>query len=232
MVAWAGCVEVFVNSGHKTAISIGIALIGLRIPAAINLTGVRNMGALQVFTTVRKFIPLLFMATIGLLFIDPHNFGPFNASGQSAMGAIPAAAPIALFSHIGLEAASVVAGRVREPGRNVPRATVYGTLACAVIYILGTFAVFGTVSHGRLGASAAPFTDAANNIPGGTWASDTVAVAAISPASAPSTAGPCSAPRCPTPPPATDSSPAPSRGCAARTASPSSASSPRPSSPP
>ncbi|WP_405969496.1 amino acid permease [Streptomyces sp. NBC_00988] len=102
------------------------------------------MGAFQVFTTVRKFIPLLFMATIGLLFIDPHNFGPFNASGQSAMGAIPAAAPIALFSHIGLEAASVVAGRVREPGRSVPRATVYGTLACAGIYILGTFAVCTT----------------------------------------------------------------------------------------
>jgi len=179
VVAWVGYVEVFVNTGHKTAISILIALIGLWIPAAINLTGVRNMGAFQVFTTVLKFVPLLFMATIGLLFVDPHNFGSFNASGQSAMGAISAAAPIALFSYIGLEAASVVAGRVREPGRNVPRATVYGTLACAVIYILGTLAVFGTVSHGQLGVSTAPFTDAANNILGGTWAGDTVAVAAI-----------------------------------------------------
>ncbi|MBK3574431.1 amino acid permease [Streptomyces sp. MBT65] len=179
VVAWVGYVEVFVNTGHKTAISILIALIGLWIPAAINLTGVRNMGAFQVFTTVLKFIPLLFMATIGLLFVDPHNFGSFNASGQSAMGAISAAAPIALFSYIGLEAASVVAGRVREPGRNVPRATIYGTLACAVIYILGTLAVFGTVSHGQLGASTAPFTDAANNILGGTWAGDTVAVTAI-----------------------------------------------------
>ena len=114
VVAWVGYVEVFVNTGHKTAISTGIALIGLWIPAAINLTGVRNMGTFQVFTTVLKFVPLLFMVTIGLLFIDPHNFGSFNASGQSATGAISAAAPIALFSHIalfsyiGLEAASIV----------------------------------------------------------------------------------------------------------------------------
>ncbi|MET8454289.1 amino acid permease [Streptomyces sp. NPDC005209] len=179
VVAWVGYVEVFVNTGHQKWISVLLALIGLWIPAAINLTGARNTGAFQVITTVLKFVPLVFMATVGLLFIDTDNFGDFNASGQSTLGAISAAAAIALFSYLGLEAASVVAGRVREPGRNVPRATVYGTLVCAVIYILGTLAVFGTVSHGALGESTAPFTDAANNIFGGTWAGDVVAAAAI-----------------------------------------------------
>ncbi|MEU7470015.1 amino acid permease [Streptomyces sp. NPDC044984] len=178
-VAWVGYVEVFVNTGHRTWISVLIALTGLWIPAAVNLTGVRNTGAFQVVTTVLKFVPLLFMATLGLLFVDPDNFGAFNASGGSALGAISAAGAIALFSYLGLEAASVVASRVREPARNVPRATVYGTLACAVIYLLGTLAVFGTVSHGELLTSSAPFTEAANNIMGGTWAGDAVAVAAI-----------------------------------------------------
>ncbi|MFI1163510.1 APC family permease [Streptomyces sp. NPDC020801] len=178
-VAWVGYVEVFVNTGHKKALSVVIALVGLWLPAAINLTGVRNIGAFQVITTVLKFVPLVFMATFGLLFIDSGNFGAFNASGQSTMGAISAAAAIALFSYLGLEAASVAAGRVRDPERNVPRATVYGTLVCAVIYILGTLAVFGTVSHAKLGSSTAPFTDAANNILGGTWGGDAVAVAAI-----------------------------------------------------
>ncbi|MFE0640581.1 APC family permease [Streptomyces sp. NPDC058877] len=179
VVAWVGYVEVFVNTGHQKWISVLLALVGLWIPAAVNLTGVRNTGAFQVITTVLKFVPLVFMATVGLLFVDPDNFGPFNASGQSVLGAISAAGAIALFSYLGLEAASVVAGRVREPGRNVPRATVYGTLVCAVIYILGTLAVFGTVSHGKLGGSTAPFSDAANNVFGGTWAGDAVAVAAI-----------------------------------------------------
>ncbi|WP_310719000.1 APC family permease [Streptomyces lydicus] len=179
VVAWVGYVEVFVNTGHHKWVSVLLALVGLWIPAAINLTGVRNTGAFQVVTTVLKFVPLLFMATVGLLFVDSRNFGPFNASGQSALGAVSAAGAIALFSYLGLEAASVVAGRVREPGRNVPRATVYGTLVCAGIYILGTLAVFGTVAHSKLGGSTAPFTDAANNIFGGTWAGDVVAVAAI-----------------------------------------------------
>ncbi|MHB9864236.1 amino acid permease [Streptomyces sp. YIM S03343] len=179
VVAWVGYVEVFINTDQKKSISIIIALVGLWIPAAINLTGVKNMGLFQVVTTVLKFIPLIFMATFGLLFIDSGNFGEFNASGQSATGAISAASAIALFSYLGLEAASIVAGRVKDPERNVPRATIYGTLICAVIYILGTIAVFGNVKHSALGDSSAPFTDAANNIFGGSWAGNIVAVAAI-----------------------------------------------------
>nr|BEK63480.1 amino acid permease [Kitasatospora purpeofusca] len=178
-VAWVGYVEVFVNKGHHTWGSVGIALAGLWVPAIVNLTGVRNIGTFQVVTTVLKFLPLAFMATAGLLFVKAGNFGAFNASGGSALGAVSAAGAIALFSYIGLETASVAAGRVREPKRNVPRATVYGTLACAAIYLLGTLAVFGTVPHAQLGSSTAPFTDAMNNIAGGHWAGNLVAVAAI-----------------------------------------------------
>jgi APA family basic amino acid/polyamine antiporter len=179
VVAWVGYVEVFWNSGHAKTWSIVIALAGLWIPAVVNLSGLRNIGAAQVVTTVLKFIPLLFMATVGLLFVKAHNFGPFNGSGTSAGGAISAAAAIALFSYLGIETASVAAGRVRDPKRNVARATVLGTLACAVVYILGTVTVLGTVSNAALQKSSAPFTDSANAIFGGHWAGDVVAVAAI-----------------------------------------------------
>ncbi|GAA2783839.1 amino acid permease [Kitasatospora paracochleata] len=178
-VAWVGYVEVFVNKGHHTAGSIAIALVGLWLPALVNLTGVRAIGAFQIVTTVLKFLPLAFMATIGLLFMKSGNFGAFNAGGTSPVGAISAAGAIALFSYIGLETASVAAGRVRDPRRNVPRATIYGTLACAAIYLLGTLAVLGTVPHSELGSSTAPFTDAVNNIAGGHWAGNLVAAAAI-----------------------------------------------------
>ena len=178
-VAWVGYVEVFWNSGHDKTWSIVIALAGLWIPAAINLVGIRSMAAFQVLTTVLKFIPLLFMATIGLIFIKSANFGAFNASGGSSLSAISAAAAIALFSFLGIETAAVAAGRVRNPERNVGRATVLGTVACAAVYILGTITVFGTVAHSALLKSSAPFTDSANEIFGGSWAGNTVAIAAI-----------------------------------------------------
>jgi APA family basic amino acid/polyamine antiporter len=119
------------------------------------------------------------MATFGLLFMKSGNFGSFNVSGQSSGGAISAAAAICLFSFLGLETASVAAGRVRDPERNVRRATVYGTLASAFVYIFGTLAVFGLVANATLQESTAPFSDAANAIFGGTWAGNLMAIAAI-----------------------------------------------------
>ena len=179
VVALVGYVEVFVNTSHRTLWSAVIDLVGLWLPAVINLSGIRNMAATQVLTTVLKFVPLLLMATVGLLFVKADNFGAFNASGTSTGGAISAAAAIALFSYLGIETASVAAGRVRNPGRNVARATVLGTLGCAVVYLLGTVTVFGTVPNAALQLSTAPFTDSADAIVGGTWAGQAVAVAAV-----------------------------------------------------
>lgn len=179
VVAWVGYVEVFWNTDHAVGWSIVIALVGLWLPAIVNLSGVRNIGVAQVVTTVLKFVPLLFMATVGLFFIKAGNFGAFNVSGTSPMGAISAAAAIALFAYLGIETASVVAGRVQNPARNVARATILGTIGCAVVYILGTVTVFGTVSNAALQKSSAPFTDSANAIFGGQWAGNLIAIAAI-----------------------------------------------------
>ncbi|WNV84789.1 amino acid permease [Umezawaea sp. Da 62-37] len=179
VVALVGYAEVFVNTDHVVGWSIAIAMAGLWIPAVINLSGLRNMAVTQIVTTVLKFVPLLFMATVGLLFIKTANFGPFNAGGTSIGGAISAAAAIALFSYIGIETASVAAGRVRDPKRNVGRATVLGTIGCAIVYILGTLTVFGTVPNAALQVSTAPFTASADAIFGGHWAGQAVAVAAV-----------------------------------------------------
>jgi APA family basic amino acid/polyamine antiporter len=179
VVAWVGYVEVFVNkSGDKLGSAL-IAMVGLWIPVAINVSGVKRLGWFQNATTVLKFVPLVLMATVGLLFIRPHNFGAFNAGGGSLLSSISAAGAIALFSYLGLETASVVAGRVRNPARNVARATVLGTLGCAGVYLLGTLTVFGTVSHQRLLGSTAPFSDSVNSMFGGHWAGKTMAVVAI-----------------------------------------------------
>src|SRR6516165_5809693 len=47
-VGWVLYVEVFINKGHNRFYSVLLVLVGLWIPAAINLSGVKNMGAVQV----------------------------------------------------------------------------------------------------------------------------------------------------------------------------------------
>jgi APA family basic amino acid/polyamine antiporter len=178
-VGWVLYVEVFINKGHERWGSILLVLVGLWIPAAINLSGVKNMGLVQVVTTILKFAGLLFMSTVGLFYISSANFSPWNVSGESTIGAIGGGMAIALFSYLGVEVAAVAAAKVRDPDRNVPKATLFGTLATAVVYMLSLTAMFGILPSSQLAVSTAPFSDAVNTMFGGTWAGNLMAVVVI-----------------------------------------------------
>jgi APA family basic amino acid/polyamine antiporter len=167
-VGWVLYVEQFVNTGHKKVFSILLVLVGLWVPALINLSGVKNMGLLQVVTTILKFFAVGFIAIVGLFYIKSANYHPFNVSGESTISAIGGGMAIALFSYLGVECASVAAGKVRDPDRNVPRSTILGTLATAVVYMLSLTAIFGILSNSVLANSTAPFSDAVNTMFGGT----------------------------------------------------------------
>ncbi|MEV8526318.1 amino acid permease [Streptomyces sp. NPDC052000] len=178
-VAAVGYLDVLIPVQHSKTATITAALLLQWLPALANLAGTRYVGAIQLVSTVLKFAPLLLVAVGGLFFFDPANLGPFQAGGQSGFGAISASAAILLFSYLGVESAAVSAGEVRDPRRNVGRATILGTLGAAVIYLLGTLSVFGTVPHDKLTASTAPFTDAVNSMFGGSWGGTAVALAAL-----------------------------------------------------
>ncbi|MEU4266418.1 amino acid permease [Streptomyces sp. NPDC026092] len=178
-VAAVGYLDVLVPVHESKAATIAAALTLQWLPALANLAGTRYVGAVQLVATVLKFVPLLLVAVGGLFFFDSANLGPFQAGGDSALGAVSASAAILLFSYLGVESAAVSAGEVRDPRRNVGRATVLGTLGAATIYLLGTVAVFGTVAHDRLVDSTAPFSDAVNVMFGGSWGGTAIACMAL-----------------------------------------------------
>jgi APA family basic amino acid/polyamine antiporter len=168
-VGWVLYVEVFINKGQATFGSILLVLVGLWVPAIINLSGVSRMDVVQRWTTRLKFAALAFMGIVGLFFIKTANYHPGNVSGGSALSAIGGGMAIALFSYIGVETASVTAGKVRDPKKNVPAATILGTLATSVVYMLSLTVVFGIVSTDKLADSNAPFSTAVNTMFGGTF---------------------------------------------------------------
>jgi APA family basic amino acid/polyamine antiporter len=128
------------------------------------------MGSVQLWTSILKFVPLVFMSTVGLFYISTANFQPWNISGETNIQAIGSAMALCLFSYLGVETAAVAAAKVQDPDRNVPRATIWGTMATAVVYMLSLIAVFGIVGSTALGESDAPFSTAVDSIFGGTWA--------------------------------------------------------------
>jgi APA family basic amino acid/polyamine antiporter len=178
-VGWVLYVEHFINKDGNKLFSIVLVLIGLWLPAAVNLSGVKNMGAIQVVTTILKFAALAFMSTVGLFFINTAHFTPFNVSGQSAVLAIGSGMAIALFSYLGVETASVAAGKVKDPDRNVPRATILGTIATAVVYVLSLVAMFGILPNHELASVSAPYSAAVDSMFGGTVWGNVMAIVVI-----------------------------------------------------
>ncbi len=159
--SWVFYVDSLFGWNHATGLeNWAIALVGLWLPAAVNLLGVRQMAWFQNVTVVLKFVPLLFVGIVGWFFVHASNFGPFNASGGSLYSAIGIAAGVALFSFIGVEAAAITAKRVKNPRKNVGRASLLGTAASAILYLLASGAVMGLVAHHALLNNGSPFVNA------------------------------------------------------------------------
>jgi basic amino acid/polyamine antiporter, APA family len=176
---WVLYLEHFVNTGHNVVFTIMLILAGIWLAVGINLLGVASMGRVQLWTSILKFVPLLLVSVVGLAFIDPANFATWNLSGQSTVAAIGGAMALCLFSYVGVESASVAAARVRNPTRNVPRATILGTLAAAVVYMLSLITVFGLVPNAELRTATAPFANATTNLTGASWAGGAVALLVV-----------------------------------------------------
>ncbi|WP_240691574.1 APC family permease [Amycolatopsis nivea] len=65
VASWVLYVEALFGIEHpSTWVDLGIALVGLWIPAAVNLAGVRQMAWFQNTTVVLKFLPLLFVGVV------------------------------------------------------------------------------------------------------------------------------------------------------------------------
>src|SRR5271166_2449405 len=93
VASWVFYVDALFSISHPSAMANwGIALVGLWVPAAVNLAGVRQMAWFQNITVVLKFVPLLFVGVVGWFFVRSANFGPFNASGGSLYSCIGIAA--------------------------------------------------------------------------------------------------------------------------------------------
>jgi APA family basic amino acid/polyamine antiporter len=179
--SWVFYVDALLGFHHPSGMeNWSIAIVGLWVPALINLAGVRQMSWFQNVTVVLKFVPLLFIAVVGWFFVQNAHFGPFNASGGSLYSAIGLAAGVALFSFIGVEAAAITAKRVRNPRRNVARASILGTALSAMLYVLVTAAVMGLVAHHTLVNTGSPFVNAIDSIfPHSAWAGKTIAALAV-----------------------------------------------------
>lgn len=160
-VAFAGYLGFFIPALHNNpTLSFLVSAGSVWFMTIVNIIGVRHAGIVQLVTTVLKFLPLLLIASLGLLFVQPHNLAHFNISGQSNLAAFSGAATLTLWAFIGLESATVPAEDVKDP-RDIGRATILGVVITSLIYILSSLAIMGVIPAEQLAHSTAPYAEAA-----------------------------------------------------------------------
>ena len=150
-----------------------IAVAAIWFLTGVNALGVAAAGRVQVVTTVLKLLPLAVITIAGLFYFDASRFAIPDAAtplGDGQIGgfgkALMTVMTMTLFAFLGLEAATIPADDVENPDRTIPRATVVGTIATALIYIAATAAVMSMVAPEVLAKSTAPFADAARVLGG------------------------------------------------------------------
>ena len=125
--------------------------------AGINWFGIRTGSFVQNLLTVLKIAALAALIVIGLLVRGaPPVAAPKPALNQVALGGV--LLPV-LFSYGGWAYANNIAGEIREPQRNLPRALIFGMLLVAACYLLANVAYLAVLGHAGLAASKAPAAD-------------------------------------------------------------------------
>jgi len=118
-----------------------VAIAAIILLAAINIGGLKLGAWLLRWLTILKLGLLLFLLVWGFGFRlgSWSNFTPFVTQRPHSAPLLPALAGgmvAAFFSFGGWWDVTKLAGEVREPGRVLPRALLYGVLIVTLVYIL------------------------------------------------------------------------------------------------
>jgi amino acid transporter len=164
--------------GTDTGVRIAgqVALIWLMF--GINMLGPRKVATFQSFCVVFGLLPVAVVLIGGWGHFDADLYQQaWNVTGESDASVVIANLAPIFWAFVGLETGAMVAGIVRDPDKNVPRATLAGILLAGVVYLLSSVLVMGIVPAAELAASSAPFALVAGSI-FGQWAIPVIAAAA------------------------------------------------------
>ncbi len=150
----------------------------------VNLLGIKSGGRVQVVTSLLKVVPLVVVLVVGSVSIlsSPGTYTPNLPTTPLTMQLSMGAAAVALYAMLGFESAAVAAGRVKDPQRTVPRATLIGTLLVATFYVAIVAIGMLVVPQATLATADAPFVTIVDHLLGagnGRWISLFVVISGL-----------------------------------------------------
>ena len=122
--------------------SIFIGACAATTVAGLNLLGSKASGRIQTIATICKLIPIISIIIFGLLQSNPTTIMLFPSSTSnttvesSELAALGAAMLAAMYGYDGWSNVGTIAGEMKNPKKDLPRAILYGLLVITTIYLL------------------------------------------------------------------------------------------------
>ena len=133
----------------------------------LNIRGAKVVSLIQSVSLTLAIIPILFVATVGWYWFDYNTFmAGWNVSGVSGFHAVNASFNNIMWAFIGIESACIATGLIKNPGRNIPLATIGGVIIATLLYISTCAVIMGIIPNAQLAKSSAPFAAALSYIGG------------------------------------------------------------------
>ncbi|HEX8089946.1 MAG TPA: amino acid permease [Blastocatellia bacterium] len=166
----------FISLTHAPVSNWAVAVIALALLTVINCFGVRTGSNVQSALMVMKIFAIVALVVCGLCgFLGWFGMGAGAASNAAQAGGGSAAAAPALsfdfmtviaaamipvlFAYGGWQTSSFVAGEVREPRKNLPRALLLGVVAVIVLYLAVNFVYLAVLGVDALSETQTPASE-------------------------------------------------------------------------
>ena len=162
LVAITSYSSVIIPQLSNPVISLIFSSIVLWIFTFVNIAGVKKAGMIQAFATVFKIGFFALFIIVAFLNFDKSNILPMFPEGKG-LSTISLAATSTLWAFIGVESATVAAGEIKDPEKNIRKSTIYGLIIAAIIYLAISVGSMGAMNNSSLAQSTAPLTDILTN---------------------------------------------------------------------
>lgn len=140
-----------------------IAIIAIIFLVIMNSLGSKTGGAIQTVATAGKLIPLVAIIIFGLIngTGGTVNLMPMTMEGHPIATSLGAALIATMFAYDGWINVGAIAGEMKNPGKDLPKAIVGGLSLVMAVYLLINVAYLFVLPASTLAASATPAADVA-----------------------------------------------------------------------
>lgn len=129
----------------------------------INLVGVRFTSVVEILLFIGSLIPILWFIGIGSFHINPAFHTPLFVTGWDRVLFV---AGLITVNFVGFELVSATAGEIKDPGRNVPAATILSLLIMVILVAGVVWISTGVVHFSTMKGSEVPIAMAARSVAG------------------------------------------------------------------